>query len=223
LEDYKLLELFNNLNTVSKGDNVMDRSFGKVIFGFMIAFASLFATATLVHCQETKDNFKFAFVYKAGQFKFDAEEVGEYVNGYQVDVAGRIVGKKTRLYGVINVERNNDITQLDPETYPIQLPAMSMSMSSMSMFDVVRRDTTALRFGARLSHNFGNTFEPFATALVGFRASNDVQPRKLERSYQVGSDVNVGHFFFRVGYQFNRVTGNEEIEQGYLFGAGFKF
>jgi hypothetical protein len=89
------------------------------------------------------------------------------------------------------------------------------------LFDVIRRDTKSLRFGAKLSHRF-RAFEPFAKAEAGFRFSNDVMSRKFERAYDVGGDVNLGYFFVRVAYQFTRVTGNEGTEQAYVFGVGFR-
>lgn len=176
---------------------------GVVAFLFAVI---MFLASIVANAQEKTYNFKVAAAYTANQFEFDPNEFAEYINGYQVDLAGRIAGKKTILYGVFNFERKHDVLQLPEYTYD----------------DLVQRDTSTYSFGARLSHTFG-VFEPHATALVGFRQSTDVQPDKFDRRYQLGGDVNLRYFFLRIAYQLERVTGNEGIEQGYIFGGGFRF
>jgi hypothetical protein len=179
----------------------------------IIALGFIVALYSGVRCQEKTYNYKLVGAYDATQFKFNADEVGEYIDGFQFSFEGRIAGKKTFLNGTATFERKNDVTMVDPETYPLP---------TLMGFSIVKRNTDSLRFGARLGHSF-SAFEPFVAAQVGFRNSNDVQPRKLERAYYVGSDVNLNRFFIRVAYQFTRVTGNEGIEQGYVFGGGFRF
>ena len=186
----------------------------------VISTLILFAIPTLA--QEKNENFKVAGLYSFSQFPgFEAKDFGEYVDGYQVEFRGRVAGKSTRLWGLAVVDRKNDVTQLDPMTYPILLNAMA-SMSSIQQFSVVQRNTTSLRFGTALSHSFG-AFEPYAAISVGFRASNDVQPRKLEQAGQFGGDINIKRVFVRGAYQLTRVTGNNGIEKGYLIGLGFRF
>ena len=184
----------------------------KFLGAFLFAVVVLACIAQVGHCQEVY-KYKLYGAYDATQFKFSAQEVSEYIDGFQFGGEARITGIKTFLNGTVTYERKNDVTMVDPHTYP--LPA------SVG-FDVVQRNTDSLRFGARLGHEFG-AFEPYVAAQVGFRKSNDVQPRKLERAYYVGADVNLQKFFIRVAYQFTRVTGNVGTEQGYVFGGGFRF
>lgn len=195
----------NDLGNIAPYES-KDEKFDNWVTRGLIVIIWLLIISVLANAQEKTYNFQVAFAYTANQFEFNPNEFAEYINGYQVEFAGRVTGNKTRLWGFLNYERKSDVLQLPEYTYE----------------DMVQRDTDALRFGAKLSHAFG-AFEPYASAGVGFRKGNDVQPRKLERMYQAGGNVNLGHFFFRVGYQFVRVTGNEGTEQGYLFGGGFRF
>lgn len=165
---------------------------------------------------------KVGAAYDFGQFKFDVNEIGEYVNGFQAFAERRVAGKSTSLWGTVTYERKNDITMVDPMAYPID-PLPPIAAVGTPMFDVVKRNTNSLRFGARFVPIRVGPFEPFVKADVGFRNSNDVQPRKLERSYYVGSDINLNNFGIRIGYQFTRVTGNIGTEQQYFVGAFFRF
>lgn len=171
---------------------------------FIVLIIALCCSYQKTLCQENR--FKVALGYTANQFEFDPNETAKYINGYQAELSGVIVGKKTLLYGLINYERKSDVTQVHPDTYDA----------------IVQRDTNTVGFGARLSHNVG-VFEPFAAAILGFRLSNDVQSRKFDRRYQAGGDINLRYFFIRVAAQFERVTGNKGIEQSYLFGGGLRF
>lgn len=191
-----------------------DSILAKSIFVVLILFAAGFAC--IGHCQEKQYNFDASFAFTANQFRFEKDNPTEYLNGYQAEVGARVAGNKTRLTGLLNVERKLNVTQLDPMTYPIMLP------SSVMGFSVVQRDTTSFGLGARLSHQYG-AFEPFVAAIAGVRFGNDVQPNKFDRRYQAGAKINLNHFFFKVAYQFERVTGNDGVEQGYVLGAGVRF
>ena len=102
--------------------------------------------------------------------------------------------------------------------------AMGSSMSSTMGFAVVQRDTDTYSFGPRLSYKAGPV-EPFATALFGFRNPTDVTTRHFVRRYQLGADVNLGHFFVRpffLEYEFMAGFAGPSTHK-YGAGAGFKF
>lgn len=181
---------------------------------FPILFFALVALA---------QNVKISAGYAGSEFKFDPDEVAEYLNGFWVDVDGKIVSKGNfRIGGVFNLKRTLNVTQLDPMTYPI-LPAMA----SMPMFDIVQRDTNTYSFGPRLSYRAGPV-EPFATALFGFKSATDVSTRKFVRRYQIGLDIpfhKESRFFIRpffLEYEFVQGFAGPSIHS-YGAGAGFRF
>lgn len=196
-------------------------------FVFTIAVALLFFTVA-ASAQEKNDNIKLGVGYVGTESKFDPNEVAEYLNGFWVDVDGKILAKGGfRLGGVFNYTRTFDVTQLDPMTYPKDpLPPATMgaAMPMATAFDVVRRDTNTFSFGPRLSYKAGPV-EPFATALFGFRNPTDVSTRHFVRRYQLGADVNLGHFFVRpffLEYEFVQGFAGPSTHR-YGAGAGFRF
>jgi len=189
---------------------------------FTLTILLAFTASTLA-----QDKLKVSVGYVGNEFKFDPNETAEYLNGLWLDVDGRIVSKGGfRLGGVFNFQRTFDVTQLDPETYPVETlpPAMMGAMTAGTMFDVIRRDTDTFSFGPRLSYKAG-PIEPFATALFGFRNPTDVSTRHFVRRYQLGADVNLGHFFLRpffLEYEFTAGFAGASTHK-YGAGAGFRF
>ena len=179
---------------------------------FTLTFLVAFVASTFA-----QDNIKASVGYVGSEFKFDPNEVAEYLNGFWVDVDGKIVKRGGfRLGGVFNFQRTFDVTMVDPMAYP--LPA------AVGGFDVVKRDTDTYSFGPRLSYKAGPV-EPFATALFGFRNPTDVTTRHFVRRYQLGADVNLGHFFVRpffLEYEFTAGFAGPSTHK-YGAGAGFKF
>jgi hypothetical protein len=184
---------------------------------FTLTFLLAFVASTFA-----QDKVKIAVGYVGNEFKFDPNEVAEYLNGLWLDVDGRIVAKDGfRLGGVFNLQRTFDVTQLDPMTYPVP-PAMVVATGTM--FNVVKRDTDTLSFGPRLSYKAGPV-EPFATALFGFRNPTDVATRHFVRRYQAGVDIALGHFFVRpffIEYEFVQGFAGPSTHK-YGAGAGFRF
>jgi len=169
-----------------------------------------------------QDKIKVSVGYVGNEFKFDPNEVAEYLNGFWVDVDGRIVSKSGfRLGGVFNFQRTFDVTQVDPMTYPIEtLPPVA----TVTAFNVVKRDTDTYSFGPRLSYKAGPV-EPFATALFGFKSPTDVTARRFVRRYQLGADVNLGHVFLRpffIEYEFTQGFAGPSTHK-YGAGVGFRF
>src|SRR5215475_1712008 len=181
----------------------------------LVAVASTFA----------QDKLKVSAGYVGNEFKFDPNEVAEYLNGVWVDADARIIKRGGfRLGGAFNYQRTFNVTQLDPMTYPKPLPAMAGAEPMFLGFDVVQRDTDTFSFGPRLSYAFGPV-EPFGTALFGFKSATDVTPRRFVRRYQLGADVNLGHVFLRpffIEYEFlNNFAGPSTHKYG--AGAGIRF
>ena len=177
-----------------------------------------------------QDKFKVSVGYVGNEFKFDPNEVAEYLNGVWIDADAKIVSKGGfRLAGAFNFQRTFNVTQLDPMTYPIEGPVppsmMGAAMSATATgFNVVQRDTNTFSFGPRLSYKAGPV-EPFATALFGFKSATDVTPRRFVRRYQLGADVNLGHFFVRpffLEYEFLAGFAGPSTHK-YGAGAGFRF
>ena len=185
---------------------------------FTLTFLMAFVASTFA-----QDTFKVSVGYVGNEFKFDPNEVAEYLNGVWLDVDGKIVKNGNfRLGGVFNYQRTFNVTQIDPMTYPVEpLPAAA---SGMPMFAVVQRDTNTFSFGPRLSYKAGPV-EPFATALFGFKSATDVTARRFVRRYQLGADVNLGHFFLRpffIEYEYlDKFAGPSTHKYG--AGAGFRF
>lgn len=185
-----------------------------------IAILAAFVASTLA--QEKHYTFAIAGGYVGNEFKFDPNEAAEYLNGYWLDVDGKIIAKDGfRIGGVFNYQRTLNVTQLDPMIYPILPAAMGASMTG---FNVVQRDTNTFSFGPRLSYKAGPV-EPFATALFGFKSPTDVTPRRFVRRYQAGADVNLGHFFVRpffIEYEFMAGFAGPSTHK-YGAGAGFRY
>ena len=184
---------------------------------FTLVFLAAFVASTLA-----QDSIKVSVGYVGNEFKFDPNEVAEYLNGVWLDVDGKIIKRGNfRLGGAFNYQRTFNVTQIDPMAYPI-LPAMAMS--STAKFNVVQRDTNTFSFGPRLSYKAGPV-EPFATALFGFKSATDVTERRFVRRYQLGVDVNLGHVFLRpffIEYEFmDKFAGPSTHKYG--AGAGFRF
>lgn len=192
----------------------------KLLFVITVLLALVGST----FAQENKDKIKLAVGYVGTEFHFDPNEVAEYLNGYWIDADAKILARGGfRIRGVFNYQRTLNVTQLDPETYPIEtLPPSAMAMATG--FNVVQRDTNTFSFGPRLSYKAGPV-EPFATALFGFKSSTDVTPRRFVRRYQLGADVNLGHFFVRpffLEYEFTAGFAGPSAHK-YGAGAGFRF
>ena len=188
---------------------------------FTLTFLVLFVTVGVA-----QDKVKLSVGYVGNEFKFDPNEVAEYLNGFWVDVDGRVISKGGfRLGGVFNFQRTFDVTQLDPMTYPKDpLPPSAMAGPMIGGFDVVKRDTDTYSFGPRLSYKAGPV-EPFATALFGFRNPTDVSTRHFVRRYQLGADVNLGHVFLRpffIEYEFLQGFAGPSTHK-YGAGVGFRF
>jgi len=185
-----------------------------------LTFVVAFAASTFAQ-DKSNDKIKLSVGYVGSEFKFDPNEVAEYLNGFWIDVDGKIISRGGfRLGGVFNFQRTFDVTQLDPETYPV----MSPLPTAAAMFDVVQRDTDTYSFGPRLSYKAGPV-EPFATALFGFRNPTDVSTRHFVRRYQLGADVNLGHFFVRpffLEYEFTQGFAGSSTHK-YGAGAGFRY
>jgi hypothetical protein len=184
---------------------------------FTLTFLVLFATIGLA-----QDKIKVSVGYVGNEFKFDPNEVAEYLNGLWLDVDGKIVSKNGfRLGGVFNFQRTFDVTMIDPEAYPIDpLPPVATAVG----FNVVKRDTDTYSFGPRLSYKAGPV-EPFVTALFGFRNPTDVATRHFVRRYQAGVDLALGHFFVRpffLEYEFVQGFAGPSTHK-YGAGAGFRF
>jgi|SRR5262245_34988130 len=190
----------------------------KLIFTLTILLAFVGSTFA-------QDKFKVSVGYVGTEFKFDPNEVAEYLNGVWLDADAKIVKYNNfRLGGVFNFQRTFNVTQLDPETYPKMLPPMMMGAASMPMFDIVQRDTDTYSFGPRLSYKAGPV-EPFGTALFGFKSATDVSARRFVRRYQLGVDVNLGHVFLRpffLEYEFATKFAGPTTHK-YGAGAGFRF
>ncbi len=192
----------------------------KAIFTLTILLA-------FVSCAYAQDTLKVSAGYVGNEFKFDPNEVAEYLNGIWVDADAKIVKRGGfRLGGAFNYQRTFNVTQLDPMTYPKPLPvapAMAGAEPMFLGFDVVQRDTNTFSFGPRLSYAFGPV-EPFATALFGFKSATDVTERRFVRRYQAGVDVNLGHVFLRpffLEYEFlNHFAGPSTHKYG--AGAGVR-
>lgn len=181
-------------------------------------------TILLAVTASAQDKIKVVAGYAANEFKFDPNEVSEYLNGIWVEVDGKIVSKGNfRVGGVFNFSRTFDVTQLDPMTYPVMGPVPAGGMA----FDVVRRDTDTYSFGPRLSYRAGPV-EPFATALFGFRSATDVNTRHFTRRYQFGVDIpfhRESHFFIRpffIEYELTAGLAGPSTHK-YGAGAGFRF
>src|SRR5262245_48975174 len=187
---------------------------------FTLTFLVLFVTVGVA-----QDKVKLGAGYVGNEFKFDPNEVAEYLNGFWVDADAKIVAKGGfRLGGVFNFQRTFDVTQLDPMTYPKDPLPPSMMATSAAMFDVVKRDTDTYSFGPRLSYKAGPV-EPFGTALFGFRNPTDVSTRRFVRRYQAGVDVNLGHVFLRpffIEYEFTQGFAGPSTHK-YGAGVGFRF
>ena len=188
---------------------------------FTLAILAAFVASTFA-----QDKFKVSVGYVGSEFKFDPNEVAEYLNGFYAEADGRILAKGNfRLGGVFNFQRTLDVTQLDPMTYPKDpLPPAMGAAASAAMFDVVKRDTDTYSFGPRLSYKAGPV-EPFATALFGFKSPTDVVARRFVRRYQLGADVNLGHVFVRpffIEYEFvDKFAGPSTHKYG--AGVGYRF
>src|SRR5262245_60704847 len=127
-----------------------------------------------VSCAFAQDKVKLSVGYVGNEFKFDPNEVAEYLNGVWLDVDGKIVKRGGfRLGGVFNYQRTLNVTQLDPETYPKDPLPPAMMAAATPMFDIVQRDTNTFSFGPRLSYKAGPR-EPFRMALLAFRSANDI-------------------------------------------------
>src|SRR5262245_66645743 len=86
-----------------------------------------------------QDKIKVSVGYVGNEFKFDPNEVAEYLNGFWVDVDGRIVSKSGfRLGGVFNFQRTFDVTQVDRITYAIQTHP---HVATVTALNVVQRVT----------------------------------------------------------------------------------
>ena len=185
---------------------------------FTLAFLAAFVASTFA-----QDKIKVSVGYVGNEFKFDPNEVAEYLNGVWLDVDGKIASKGGfRLGGAFNYQRTFNVTQLDPMTYPI-LPA-AMGAMTTGGFNVVQRDTNTYSFGPRLSYKAG-PIEPFGTALFGFKSATDVTPRRFVRRYQLGADVNLGHVFLRpffIEYEFMTSFAGPSIHK-YGAGVGYRF
>ena len=185
---------------------------------FTLTFLAAFVASTFA-----QDSIKVSVGYVGNEFKFDPNEVAEYLNGVWAEADGRIIARGNfRLGGVFNFQRTFDVTQLDPMTYPI-LPAAIGASSAMG-FNVVKRDTDTYSFGPRLSYKAGPV-EPFATALFGFKSATDVTARRFVRRYQLGADVNLGHVFLRpffIEYEYlDKFAGPSTHKYG--AGVGYRF
>lgn len=195
----------------------------KSLFTIALTLIVMLAGAALAQ-EKSPGKVKLSAGYAGTEFHFDPNEVAEYLNGLWLDVDGKIVGKGGfRLGGVFNFQRTFDVTQLDPETYPID-PLPPSAMTAATGFNVVRRDTDTYSFGPRLSYKAGPV-EPFATALFGFRNPTDVATRKFVRRYQVGADIGLGHFFVRpffLEYEFTAGFAGSSTHK-YGAGAGYRF
>ena len=186
---------------------------------FTLTFLVAFVASTFA-----QDRIKASVGYVGNEFKFDPNEVAEYLNGFWVDVDGQIVSKNGfRLGGVFNLQRTFDVTMLDPMTYPKEmLPPVATGVATG--FNVVKRDTDTYSFGPRISYKVGPV-APFATALFGFRSPTDVVTRRFVRRYQLGVDVPLGHFFVRpffIEYEFLQGFAGPSTHK-YGAGAGYRF
>jgi hypothetical protein len=186
---------------------------------FTLTFLVAFVASTFA-----QDKIKLSAGYVGNEFKFDPNEVAEYLNGLWLDVDGKIVSKNGfRIGGVFNFQRTFDVTMIDPEAYPKDPLPPVLPAAAVTGFNVVKRDTDTYSFGPRLSYKAGPV-EPFATALFGFRSPTDVATRHFVRRYQLGVDVNLGHFFLRPFFlEYEFMAGFAGHKNEYGAGAGYRF